>query len=285
MHCYTLRGHNLRFCAASGGRAASLPIACSGLALRRDRRLASHPARLAQKRKLWPRKVYAFLDAYTHADYDLWNKSRKTSKCLAKENMPSSFDSIASNFVELRESDGLLIDLRYATSNNFVGENLYGEFNKAFLHKVAAEKLAKAVEGLHNVNPKYRFIIFDALRPRSVQHMLWNKVKGTDHEQYIANPESGSVHNFGFAVDLSVLDASGKELDMGTGFDSFTPLSQPRLEEKFIQEGILSAEQMKNRRLLKKLMEDVGFIQLPTEWWHFDALPKSEVKAKYKIVE
>src|SRR6266498_1337316 len=57
----TKRGHNLRFCAASGGRAASLPIACSGLALRRDRRLASHPARLAQKRKLWPRLVYFYL--------------------------------------------------------------------------------------------------------------------------------------------------------------------------------------------------------------------------------
>jgi len=189
------------------------------------------------------------------------------------------------DYVDLAGVDGIAIDLRYATTNNFVGENLYGSFNRAFLRRTAAEKLSRAVENLRKVNPKYRFVIFDALRPRSVQTILWDKVKGTDRQKYVANPKSGSIHNFGFAVDLSVLDEDGRELDMGTPFDAFTPLAEPRKEREFAAEEKLTTAQLKNRKILRRAMEEAGFHQLPDEWWHFDALPASEVRGKYQIVE
>ncbi|MBI1819999.1 MAG: M15 family metallopeptidase [Nitrospirae bacterium] len=193
--------------------------------------------------------------------------------------------SLSREFVEILPSKEMAIDLRYASLNNFTGQNLYGDFKKAYLHRIAAEKLAKAAAILQTLRPGRQMVIYDALRPRSAQQILWNHVKGTSKEHYVANPQGGSMHNFGFAVDLSLYDASGKELDMGTLFDEFTPMSQPRLEDQFLKEGKLSEAQIQNRHLLRKAMEEAGFIQLPIEWWHFDALPKSEVKASYKIIE
>lgn len=195
------------------------------------------------------------------------------------------FLSLSREFVEILPSKEMAIDLRYASLNNFTGQNLYGDLKKAYLHRIAAEKLAKAAAILQTLRPGHQMVIYDALRPRSAQQILWSHVKGTSKEQYVANPQGGSMHNFGFAVDLSLYDASGKELDMGTLFDDFTPMSQPRLEDQFLKEGKLSETQIQNRHLLRKAMEEAGFIQLPIEWWHFDALPKSEVKANYKIIE
>ena len=195
------------------------------------------------------------------------------------------FLATSKEYVVLKPSSEFVIDLRYGSSNNFVGRDLYGEFNRGFLHRIAAEKFALARKNLAVVQPKYKLIVFDALRPRSVQAILWDKVKGTDQEKYVADPKSGSVHNYGFALDLSLVDENGRELDMGTPFDSFSPLAQPDLEKKFLAEGKLTEPQLQNRLLLRKTMEEAGFIQLPIEWWHYDALPKQEAKAKYKIIE
>lgn len=204
--------------------------------------------------------------------------------------MPSVLDSLhflraSADFVELREGPDVRIDLRYNSTNNFVGQDMYGPFNRAFLHKIAAEKLFAALKTLKAEQPKYRLIIFDALRPRSIQRILWRHVVGTEGEKYIANPDSGSLHNFGFAVDLSVLDENGRELDMGAGFDDFRPVAQPQLEEKFLAEGVLSPRHLVHRRLLRHAMESAGFTQLAHEWWHFDALPKAEVRENFQIVE
>lgn len=189
------------------------------------------------------------------------------------------------DFEVLQDGDGFKIDLRYASSNNFVGYDMYGPFRSAILHKVAARKLYQALEFLRSEHPGYSFIIFDALRPRSVQRILWKFVVGTEGEKYIANPDNGSLHNFGFAVDLSVLDASGCELDMGAGYDDFRPIAQPQLEQQFLQSGELSRAQVDNRLILRRCMERAGFAQLAHEWWHFDALPKAEVKSQFQIVE
>ena len=180
---------------------------------------------------------------------------------------------------------GVKIDLRYASSNNFMGQDLYGGFKTPYLHKIAAAKLRKAAELLQERKPGWELLIFDALRPRSIQRLLWEKVKGTPQEPYVANPKTGSIHNYGFAVDLTLLDDQGKELNMGTPFDDFRDLAQPRYEEKFLKDGTLTVAQAANRKLLRSIMEDAGFQPLPLEWWHYDALPKSEVKSRYKIVE
>jgi D-alanyl-D-alanine dipeptidase len=188
-------------------------------------------------------------------------------------------------FVELKESAAFRIDLKYATEDNFMNENVYGEFNRAFLHEHAAAKLQVAAQLLKQKKPNYKFIIYDVLRPRSVQWIMWRKVEGTYQQDYIANPERGSNHNFGMAVDLSILDENGNVLDMGTGFDEFDEMSQPRHEEKYLAEKKLSVQCHENRLLLRECMETAGFKQLASEWWHFDALPRAEIRERFKIVE
>lgn len=163
--------------------------------------------------------------------------------------------------------------------------NLYGDFQIPYLHKRAALQLQKAASELQKQKPGWSLLVFDALRPRSVQQRLWDHVKGTPQEPYVANPQSGSIHNYGFAVDLSLVDRSGQEVDMGTPFDDFRDLAQPRHEARFLKEGRLTAEQVQHRQLLRGVMEKAGFIQQPNEWWHYDALPKREVKKYYRLIE
>jgi D-alanyl-D-alanine dipeptidase len=189
------------------------------------------------------------------------------------------------DFVELVEGPEFKIDLRYGTTNNFVGVNMYGPFNKAFLHRIAGEKLFRALKYLQSTRPGHKFLIFDALRPRSIQRILWSHVEGTPGEKYIARPEPGSLHNFGFAVDLTVLDERGSELDMGAGYDDFRDIAQPQLEAQFVANGELTEMHITNRMILREAMESAGFTQLPHEWWHFDALPKAQVKDQFTIVE
>lgn len=196
-----------------------------------------------------------------------------------------SFLQRNTDFIELHEGEGLKIDLRYASTNNFVGHDMYGPFRQAFLHKIAAAKLSDAFRLLRKAHPRYGFIVYDALRPRSVQRVLWDHVKGTDGENYIANPDNGSLHNFGFAVDLSVLDEHGRELDMGAGYDDFRPIAQPKMETQFLEQGMLTHQHIANRMVLRQAMESAGFIQLAHEWWHYDALPKAEVREQFRIVE
>jgi D-alanyl-D-alanine dipeptidase len=188
------------------------------------------------------------------------------------------------DFIDLAEAPGTVIDLRYASANNFMGVNLYGAFNRAFLRKSAAAQLQLACEALDRKCRGYKLLVLDATRPRSVQHRLWAHVKGTPEECYIADPVAGSIHNFGFAVDVTIVDARGEELDMGTAFDAFDSLSQPVLEEEHYLNGKLSALHIENRRLLCGVMEAAGFIQHPLEWWHFDAVAQS-VARTHAIVE
>ena len=189
------------------------------------------------------------------------------------------------DYVDLSSFPAVKIDLKYATRNNFMGRNLYGPLSKALLHKDAADKFQKAVEILKREKPRWSFIVFDALRPRSAQWLMWNKVRNTPQEKYIADAGTGSPHNYGMALDLGLVDEKGRLVDMGTEFDSFTDLSEPRLEKKFAREGRLTQRQLENRFVLRRAMMQAGFLQLPHEWWHFNALPEPEIRKKYRIQE
>jgi D-alanyl-D-alanine dipeptidase len=189
------------------------------------------------------------------------------------------------DFVQATKIPGVSAELKYATIDNFTRKNLYGDFQTCFLHKVAAEKLKKAVELLREKNPKYSFLIYDGLRPRSVQRVMWAQVEGSNSQKYVANPKRGSMHNYGLAIDLTVTDENGKPLDMGAGFDDFRELSQPKFEKRFLKSGELTPAQVANRKLLRNAMEKAGFIQLPHEWWHFDALPQGQAEKTFTIVE
>jgi D-alanyl-D-alanine dipeptidase len=189
-------------------------------------------------------------------------------------------------FTNLRGIAGLRFDLKYASADNFIGRDVYGDFREPMLHAEAARMLERAAQALNRAHPGAALLIYDALRPRSVQRVLFDHVRGTEQESYVMNPDRGSMHNYGCAVDLTVLDERGRALDMGTAFDAFTPLSEPRREEEFLRERRLTVAQIENRLILRHAMTGAGFLQLPHEWWHFDAFPAAQVRAGgYRILE
>ena len=189
------------------------------------------------------------------------------------------------DFVEIKDGPGVAVSLRYATTDNFVHADVYGAFTHAYLRRAGAAELAKAVALLQREHPGWKLLIWDALRPRSVQRIFWARVVGTPQQPYVANPAGGSIHNFGMAVDLTLLDADGHQLDMGTGFDNFTDAARTDHENALVTSGRLSPAEAANRLVLRRLMTRAGFHTIPEEWWHFDALPPAEVKAHYRIVE
>ena len=177
------------------------------------------------------------------------------------------------------------VDLKYASRHNFLNKVLYTDLKNCYLQKEATAMLKKAQKYLKNIQPEYSLLVYDGARPRSIQVEMWNNVKGTPEQRYVASPRSGSIHNFGAAVDLSIADEYGMELDMGTPYDFFGELAQPRYEQRFFDSGALTKEQIDNRALLRKVMKKAGFRGILSEWWHFNAFSKEVTRKKYKIIE
>lgn len=188
-------------------------------------------------------------------------------------------------FEDVSALANVAVSLRYGTKQNLLSRDVYGGFQRAILHKIAAAKFRRASALLAERHPGLKLLVFDALRPQSAQLEFWELVKGTPQQPYFADPARGSIHSYGFAIDLGLADPNGAELDMGTGFDDLTDLAQPQLEAAFLAQGKLSKTQVENRLILREVMEDAGFIQLPHEWWHFDALPGAQVRASYQRCE
>ena len=170
----------------------------------------------------------------------------------------------------------ILTDIRYKTKDNFVGTPLYPQDARVLLRKEAAEALFKVQEALEKRGLGLK--IYDGYRPLSVQKIMWAKYPV---EGYVANPAKGSNHNRGMAVDLTLVDASGKELAMPSAYDEFS-------ERAHRDYAGGAEEERKNRQILQEAMEKEGFRGITTEWWHFDFknakdfpvldLPFSEVK-------
>jgi D-alanyl-D-alanine dipeptidase len=201
------------------------------------------------------------------------------SRTIRSEEIPGSPE-----FRHLSTIADIGIDLRYATPDNFVGRDLYSPLDCAWLHTDAAAAMERAVAYLASRAPGHKLLILDALRPHSVQVELWDALAGTTLQMYLAPPERGSIHSFGMAVDVTILDASGRELDMGTGFDDMTELSHPILEAKHLESGELAAVQIANRQLLRDAMFQAGFVGINSEWWHFDCGDRVQVRASYAKV-
>ena len=182
-------------------------------------------------------------------------------------------------------NSSIIIQLAYSTPNNFLNSDVYGDLETCYLRREVAKMLQRAQLVLDQQRKVYKLILYDCLRPRLVQYDMWRLVKETEQESYVADPAKGSVHNFGAAVDVSIVDSRGTLLDMGTPFDYFGELAQPRYEERFLQEGELTKEQLNNRKLLRDVMHQAGFRGIPDEWWHFNGFPLEEVKRRYAIVE
>jgi zinc D-Ala-D-Ala dipeptidase len=179
----------------------------------------------------------------------------------------------------------ILVDLKYARPDNFMGEPVYGALRRCYLQPEAAMLLGRANRLLDSHRPGLRLLVADGVRPRSVQRRMWELVRGTPMQPYVANPATGSMHNYGAAVDLTLATPDGSALDMGTGLDHFGVLAQPREEERLLRKGALTSGQVENRRLLRQVMAGAGFRPLAIEWWHFDAFGREETRKRFKIVE
>lgn len=181
----------------------------------------------------------------------------------------------------------LLVDLKYATEDNFLKRNVYGELRRCYLQKDAAKMLAAASKLLRQRDAKLRLLAYDCLRPRRVQLQMWEVVKGTPEQSYVANPHSktGSIHNYGCAIDLTVASDDGKPLEMGTPFDHFGVEAQPRKETTLVVKGAITFEALANRLLLREVMVRAGFLPIGNEWWHFNCATHSQTRKRYTIVE
>ena len=138
-----------------------------------------------------------------------------------------------------------------------------------------------AVAWLARERADLRLLVLDALRPQRVQEQLWDALQGTDLLGYLANPVRGSIHSFGMAVDITLVDQNGDELAMGTPFDDLSERSHPALEEAMLSRGEITTRQIGNRQLLRDAMYEGGFKGINSEWWHFDCGDRDLVRAEY----
>ncbi|MCD8029455.1 MAG: M15 family metallopeptidase [Bacteroides sp.] len=194
-------------------------------------------------------------------------------------------DSIG--LVDVRDLDPtIIVRLMYATADNFTGEVLYEDLREAYLQPEAAEALVRAQQALHRIHPSYNLIVYDAVRPMSVQQKMWNVVKGTSKHIYVSNPaRGGGLHNYGVAVDISIADSLGHPLPMGTEVDHLGREAHVNLEDQLLREGAITREEQNNRKLLRQVMHEAGYRVLPTEWWHFDLYTRAQAKEKYSIIQ
>ena len=178
--------------------------------------------------------------------------STKTNKIDLK-----SIDYDVSQWKEIGLDDGLILDLRYATDNNFTKKQIY-LCGRCFLRPELADRMIT----LHkDIGERYglKLKLFDCYRPKPAQQKLWDIVP---NEKYVTNPAKGSMHNRGLAVDITLVDKNGQDLDMGTPYDFFGRKAHTNFYD-------LSPEVLKNRKMLNKMMEIHGLKGIQSEWWHY----------------
>ena len=178
------------------------------------------------------------------------------------------------------------VHLVYATPENFMGETVYTGITRAWLHPDAAQKLVTAQRLLKKDHPALTLVVYDAARPMSVQRKMWRLVRGTDKVNYVSNPSNGGgLHNYGMAVDVTILDPTGEPLPMGTPFDFFGEEAHTNNEEALLASGKITRKEFDNRRLLRRIMNSAGFRTIPYEWWHFNACSRAEARQSYPVLD
>jgi len=219
---------------------------------------------------------YSISNDYPQQETQFPQVIAKPKMCLDMEKM---------GLVDVQSVDmSIRVVLPYASSDNFTKTALYQSYQYAYLQPDVAKKLAKASQLLQQKHANYRLLVLDAARPLSVQRVMWNAVKNTPFRNYVANPNKGGLHNYGAAVDVTISDDLGVELDMGTPFDFFGEEAHPLKENSLLQAGKLTQEQVNNRQMLRKVMREAGFTICPIEWWHFNACSLADAKKKYVLI-
>ncbi len=196
----------------------------------------------------------------------------QTPESASAASLDLAGDSLApvrSGFVDLAQLDtSILLDIRYATANNFTKTQIY-DCPACLLRPEVARAIVKANRSLKKRG--LRLKMFDCYRPQPYQQRLWDK---TPDPNYVTPPAKGSMHSRGVAVDLTIVDARGVPLDMGTPYDFFGP-------EAHTDYTNLPQKVLDNRRLLRETLEAVGFKGIRTEWWHFSWQKKTYPLSDY----
>ena len=206
----------------------------------------------------------------------------QTNKYTAKET-----SMINQGLVDISSLDSsIAVKLVYATPYNFMGKTLYHDISHAFMQIEAAKKLVKAHKILRNIRPDLKFIIYDAARPISIQHEMWNMVKDTEMKDFVCDPNKGQgMHNYGAAIDLSLMDCTGIPIPMGSCYDYFGDEARVTAEPELITSGKITKRELDYRLLLRKAMTEAGFLVFDAEWWHFNLMTPEQANKSLKIVE
>jgi zinc D-Ala-D-Ala dipeptidase len=161
-------------------------------------------------------------------------------------------------FVNLKNfSNDFVYDMRYATADNFLKSKVY-DCSECYLRYKTVKALIAANKRF--MKRGFKIKLFDCYRPLDVQKKMWTIVP---NPEYVANPAKGSIHNKGGAVDITLVDFNGKELDMGTSFDFFGKEASHDFPD-------FSEEIKNNRNLLRKVMIKEHFNSFDSEWWHYN---------------
>lgn len=198
----------------------------------------------------------------------------------------------------------ICVELKYSTTENFVGRDMYGALERAYLERKFAEQVVRAQEILCKRHPQYSLLIYDAARPISVQRTMRRMVEGTKWESFVADGTKGGRHNYGVAVDLTIVDENGSPLDMGAKFDELSPKSAVKgtpdnsdpatrtieVYRTFVRnmqrQGIIGVQAANNRILLLEVMLEAGLVPYRREWWHFELIePMSTTRTKYRLLD
>ena len=182
---------------------------------------------------------------------------------------------------------GIEVYMVYATPYNFMGRVLYEGLDEAYLVPEAMEKLRKANELLRQKRLDLHLVVYDAARPRSIQQQMWKVVENTDLQDFVANPykSGGGAHNYGVAVDVTLVDCTGHPIPMGSEYDYFGDRSRVDLEDELIKRGEINQRELQNRQLLREIMTEAGWLVEPSEWWHFNAMPITEASERLTVIQ
>lgn len=200
---------------------------------------------------------------------------------------PPGSDAVLPGLVDVGATLPVRVELKYGTTDNFMGRDVYGGLKRCFLVDDAVRMLGEALVHLQRGHPDWTFVMYDCARPRRVQLIMWDVVKGTKQQGYVANPHTlpGSIHNTGCAVDLSVWDTTtNSAVDMGTPYDFFGRAAHPSKESELWKAGELTSAQWANRLALREAMLRAGFRPLGHEWWHFDCADGKTARQKYPVI-
>jgi zinc D-Ala-D-Ala dipeptidase len=183
---------------------------------------------------------------------------------------------------------GIKVELKYSTEDNFFGQDVYGDHVRCYLQPVVAEMLGKAQSKLQKEYPNLTLLVYDGVRPLSVQQILWDSLDKPDSIKplYVADPKVGGLHNYGVAVDLTIFDIESDEpIDMGTAYDYFGYPAYPDRELQMVAEGKITKTHIANREILRKVMKGAGFTGIGSEWWHFNAFSRKEAGEKFQLIK